>query len=36
VRSVLGPLVAEDSSVAEYLALATAPLEPHEGALPGV
>jgi len=36
VRSVLGPLVAKDSSVTEWLVQATAPLEPHEGALPGV
>ncbi|HEU4578447.1 MAG TPA: aminopeptidase P family protein [Polyangiaceae bacterium] len=36
VRSVLAPLVADDPGVSEYLAQATAPLEPHEGALPGV
>ena len=36
VRTVLGPLVADDASVIEYLAQATAPLERSAGALPGV
>jgi Xaa-Pro aminopeptidase len=36
VRNVIGPLLAHDVSASEYLAHATAPLEPHEEALPGV
>ena len=36
VRSVLGPLVTDDASVTEFLLHATAPLEPHPDALPGV
>jgi Xaa-Pro aminopeptidase len=36
VRAVLGPLLADDSAVVEFLTQATAPLEPHADALPGV
>jgi Xaa-Pro aminopeptidase len=36
VRAVLGPLLADDSAVVDFLTQATAPLEPHADALPGV
>ncbi|MEO8181864.1 MAG: aminopeptidase P family protein [Deltaproteobacteria bacterium] len=36
VRSVLGPLLTDDASVTEFVLRATAPLDPHEAALPGV